>query len=264
MNAKEPSRWESLGVGLAVGGLIGLLVKDLGLSSVVSYWGAIAPWIVAAALITAAFWRTRLRGIFGWSAACLGILWLIVSFTPLTLWMARDLPRHDPLEAADAVFVLGSRMQTDGELTTEAMSRMLHGLELIAQGHAPRLIVSELLPPFPSYADATRGLMQRLGITGEVLAVGPIRNTHEEAVAVGELFRERGWEKLLLVTAPTHSRRAGATFESEGMEVISSPSVQTRFDLERLDFLDDRTMAFRSLIHEWVGARVYRFRGWMD
>jgi uncharacterized SAM-binding protein YcdF (DUF218 family) len=251
-------------VGLTVGGLIGLLVKDLGLSTVVSYWGDIAPWVVAAALITATFWRTRFRWIFGGSAACLGCLWIIVSFTPVTIWMARDLPRHDPLEAADAVFVLGSGVQMDGELTTEAMSRMLHGLELLVQGHAPRLIVSELPPPFPSYADATRELMQRLGISGEVLAVGPIRNTREEAVAVGELFRERGWEKLLLVTAPTHSRRAGATFENEGMEVISSPAVQTRFDLERLDYSDDRILAFRSLIHEWVGLRVYRFQGWID
>jgi uncharacterized SAM-binding protein YcdF (DUF218 family) len=251
-------------VGLTVGGLLGLLVKDLGLSSVVSYWGDIAPWVVSAALITAAFWRTRLRWIFGGSAACLGILWLIVAFTPLTIWMARDLPRRDPLEAADAVYVLSSRVQMDGELTTEAMSRMLHGLELLVRGHAPRLIVSEVHPPSPSYAEATRELMARLGITGEVLAVGPIGNTREEAVAVGELFRERGWEKLLLVTAPIHSRRAGAAFEKEGMKVISSPAVQTRFDLERLHYFDDRTLAFRSLIHEWVGLWVYRLRGWID
>jgi uncharacterized SAM-binding protein YcdF (DUF218 family) len=264
MNAKEPSRWKSLGVGLTVGGLIGLLVKDLGLSTVVSYWGDIAPWVVVAALVTAVFWRTRLRWIFGWCAAGLATLWIIVSFSPLTIWMARDLPRRDPLEAADAIFILGSRIQMDGELSTEAMSRLLHGLEVFAQGHASRIIVSELPPPMPSYAEATRELMQHLGITGDVLAVGPIRNTHEEAVAVGKLFREGGWEKLLLVTAPTHSRRAGATFENEGMKVISSPAVQTRFDLERLDYGDERILAFHSLIHEWVGARVYRFRGWMD
>ena len=86
MNAKEPSRWKSLGAGLTVGGLLGLLVKDLGLAGLVSYWGDIAPWIISAALITAVFWRTRLRWILGGSAACLGILWAIVAFTPLTIF----------------------------------------------------------------------------------------------------------------------------------------------------------------------------------
>jgi uncharacterized SAM-binding protein YcdF (DUF218 family) len=260
----EPSRWKSLGVGLAVGALLGLLVKDLGLESALSYWGDVAPWIVSAALVSAAFWRTRLRWIIGGTTACLGILWLAVAFTPLTTWLARDLPRRDTPRAGDAVFVLGSSIQMDGELTTEAMSRLLHALQLLARGQAPRLIVSELHPPIPSYAELARRLMTDLGMTYDVLAVGPTGNTRDEAAAVGELFRERGWHKLLLVTAPTHSRRASAAFEKEGIEVISSPSVQTRFDLERLDWFDDRIEAFGSLVHERLGLWVYRLRGWID
>ncbi len=52
-----------------------------------------------------------------------------------------------PSARADAVFVFGSRLQTDGEPTQDAMSRLLKGLELVAEGRAPRLVVSELYPP---------------------------------------------------------------------------------------------------------------------
>jgi uncharacterized SAM-binding protein YcdF (DUF218 family) len=251
-------------MGLAVGSLLGLLAKDLGLNSLVSYWKDLAPWIVLAGLTGALLWRTRLRWLYGGTALGLGMLWLVVAFTPVTVRMAQGLPRNDPLRPADAVFILASYVQMDGELSAVAMSRLLHGLELVAQGHAPRLIVSELPPPSPPYAEAARNLMLNLGMKHDVLAVGPVGNTRDEAIAVGQLIRERGWTKLLLVTSPTHSRRASAAFEKEGMEVISSPSVQTRFDLESLEHFDDRIRAFGSLIHEWVGLWFYRLRGWID
>ena len=81
---------------------------------------------------------------------------------------------------------------------------------------------------------------------------------------MARLFRERGWRKLLLVTSPTHSRRAAATFEREGVSVVSSPSMETRFDLENLTRTDDRLFAFGAVLHERVGLGVYRWRGWID
>jgi hypothetical protein len=113
--------------------------------------------------------------------------------------MAKDLPRRETPEPADAVFVLGSKLQMDGELTDEATARLLHGLELLGLGLAPRIIVSELPPPYPSHEEACRKLMANLGMDQEIVSVGPVRNTHDEAVAVGALFRERGWERLLVV-----------------------------------------------------------------
>ena len=75
---------------------------------------------------------------------------------------------------------------------------------------------------------------------------------------------KRGWKKLLLVTCPTHSRRASATFEREGLIVISSPSVQIRFDLERLEQPDNKIRAFPALVHERLGLWLYARRGWIE
>ncbi len=93
--------------------------------------------------------------------------------------------------------------------------------------------------------------------------MGPVTNTREEAKLVAEMFRLRGWRTLLVVTAPTHSRRASASFEREGLDVVSSPSVETRFDLETLDRPGERLTAFGALTHERLGLLWYRFKGWI-
>ena len=45
-----------------------------------------------------------------------------------------------------------------------------------------------------------------LGLKQELLTVGPVRSTHDEAVLAARLFQERGWRSVLLVTSPTHTR----------------------------------------------------------
>jgi uncharacterized SAM-binding protein YcdF (DUF218 family) len=189
-----------------------------------------------------------------------------VGFTPLTAWMAEGLPRRDPVENADAVFVSASNLQQDGDPTPHALARLLRGLELVAEGRASRLVLSELRPPKPSYVPLARAEMERLGLHAEILTVGPVVNTHDEAVAVAALARERGWKRILLATSPTHSRRAAATLEHEGIAVLSSPCLEVLYDLENLDdweTVDDRFYAFGSLVHERLGLFVYRRRGWI-
>ena len=243
---------------------MGLLVKDLRPFLLVSYWDDPVPWVVIFTVLGATMWMTRLRRPMGLVATTLALLWLIVAFTPLCSRLARDLVRRDPLQPADTVYVLGSGIQTDGELTTEAMSRVVHGLELLGQGLAPRIILPKLRPPTPSYAKPALALMKNIGLDHEVLTVGPTYNTFDEAIALSALFHRKGWKRVLLVTAPSHARRAAATFETAGLEVICSPSVETRFDLERLTGPGDRIRAFPHLAHELLGYWVYQRRGWIE
>jgi uncharacterized SAM-binding protein YcdF (DUF218 family) len=88
--------------------------------------------------------------------------------------------------------------------------------------------------------------------------------THDEAVALARLCRERGWRRVLAVTSPTHTRRAASTLEKAGLEVISVPSIETDFDLERLVWPKDRRRAFPKIAHERIGLLVYRHRGWIE
>jgi uncharacterized SAM-binding protein YcdF (DUF218 family) len=245
-----------------VGALGGILGRELELASVVSFWGDDAFLVLAAAFAGALLWRTRSRAAVALVVLVLALTWLLAAFTPLCSWMADGLVRRDPVRSADAVFVLSSRLQEDGELTTSAMSRLLHGLELVGQSRAPRLVLSEL-PKRPSYAAQARRLLDHLKLPAELVVVGPVTNTRDEAVAVARLCRERGWGEVLLVTSPVHSRRASAAFEREGLRVISSPAMETRYDLERLDRPGERVTSFASILHERIGLWLYARRGWL-
>jgi uncharacterized SAM-binding protein YcdF (DUF218 family) len=249
--------------GAVVGALVGFCARDLDLVTLVSYWYDRTPHVLLLAAVGALAWPTRLRRPFAAVAGAVVLLWLLAGFTPLSRALAAGLPRRDAVGPADAVFVLSSDVQDDGELTSTAMSRLVHGLEQIGEGHTARLIVSELPPPKRSYAAAARVLVKDLALHAEVFAVGPVYNTHQEAVQVAALCRAHGWRRLIVVTSPLHSRRASAALEREGMEVMSAPAQETRYDLESQDRADARLMTFGAAIHERVGLWIYRRRGWI-
>jgi uncharacterized SAM-binding protein YcdF (DUF218 family) len=236
---------------------------DLDLTALVSYTRDRTILVLAAGAAGALLWLTPVRKLLAAATVAIAALWLAVAFTPLVSWMADGLVRRDPVRDADAVFVFGSRLQTDGDPTMDAMSRLLKGLELVAEGRSPRLVVSELHWPSKPYAPIARAWARDFAPKAEVLAVGPVANTREEAVAVARLLRERGLRRVIGVTSPVHTRRAAAALEREGLEVIAVPALEVRYDLETLDFPGDRRRAFGSVAHERLGLFVYRRRGWL-
>jgi uncharacterized SAM-binding protein YcdF (DUF218 family) len=242
----------------------GFVVVDLNLPSLVSYFGDRSYLLLAIAAACGVAWLTPLRRLAGAATLALAALWLAVCFTPLTSRLADGLVRRDPVDNADAVFVFASRIQEDGDPTTDAMSRLLKGIELMGEGRAPWLVVSEIPPPAGPYAPLARAWLAAFARRGEVLQIGPITNTHDEAVALARLGRERSIRRVLAVTSPTHTRRAAEALEKQGLVVISVPAIETNFDLETLRFPGDRRRAFSAVAHERLGLVVYRRRGWIE
>jgi uncharacterized SAM-binding protein YcdF (DUF218 family) len=249
--------------GLVIGALVGFLARDLDVLTLVSYWGDRTLLVPLGGVFGILFWRPRAWKAVVATALGLGLIWTVLVATPLSPRLTHGLLRRDVEGRADAVFVLASRLQIDGDFTSTALARLVHGLELIGEGRTSRLILSELPPPHPSYAVPARVVMTHLGLQAELLAVGPVQNTHQEAVLVGALCRRQGWSRLLVVTSPLHARRACAALESEGLEVECSPAMETRYDLETLDRSEDRLFAFGQVLHERLGYWLYQRRGWL-
>jgi uncharacterized SAM-binding protein YcdF (DUF218 family) len=158
------------------------------------------------------------------------------------------------------VFVSFAALSPGETSRAEQRSRLLLGAELVARGKAPLLVVAE--------GDATRSsdvaeLMQLLGVGREKLLTLPgARSTHEEALALARVFRERKWALVTVVTSPLHSSRASACLSREGVTALLAPAQETRFDVVGLRSAADRIGAFGSVIHELMGRFVYRLRGW--
>jgi hypothetical protein len=220
-------------------------------------------FILLAGVCGAVLARTRARGLFavGCFATCAALL--VVMYTPFPSAVARGMVRSDPLQPAEAVVVMAPRGRPSGVLTDVAQARVLRAYELLRQGYASRLILTRRLDAGPWAMPAVRAQMTRLGLAYPVEEVGPADNTHDEAVAIADLARERGWQRVLLVSHPTSMRRAAAALEKAGIAVICAPCDECRYDLEALRSPDDRLAAFRDWLHEAVGYQVYRWRGWV-
>ena len=125
--------------GFGLGFFCGLIIKDLGLRAVVSYWGNVAPFVVVAAVLGACLWVTRLRPLLVAAAVACGALWVLVGFTPINRHLARPLVRADALAPADAIYVLTSSVRANDEPSAVGLTRATRGLELLGQGLAPRI-----------------------------------------------------------------------------------------------------------------------------
>jgi len=228
------------------------------------------------------------------AGGAIALLWI-----PATPWVSRQLTwgleqrsaalTPTPIPSADAVVVLGGGLRPavpprHRVEVSEAGDRLLTGLALLRQGRAPlvvftggkvRLTGSE---PGPSEARSGAMLAAALGLRpAQMLLLEQPRNTAEEARAVGQLARQRGWRSLLLVTSATHMPRALATFHAADNGPLRLIPVACDFQLpERSlwgrpsvasvlqDMLPEAEALNRSSValKEHLGLLIYRLRGW--
>ena len=212
---------------------------------------------------------TRLRGVplATLGAAC--ILLAVVALTPLMGGLVRPLIRNDPLPPkVDAVMVLSAGVNDDGTISTTAMDRLLKGLELVNRGVAPFLVVSREAYIINGRYVSSREDQERIvalssGALSKLVVAGITHSTHDEAIGARDLVRARGWNRIMVVTSPMHTRRACATFEKAGVVISCAASNTRAFAIDMLWSPMDRVRAFEVWLYETVGTLRYRQLGYI-
>jgi uncharacterized SAM-binding protein YcdF (DUF218 family) len=196
----------------------------------------------------------------------LGVL-LAVILIPAGAWFVIDggrfLQHEDPLEHADAIFILdGTRME-----------RPLEAVALYKEGWAPRIIISpgrtepaETLIRsegirFPRESDLVRDAMIQLGVPASAIMPvdGYVDNTSQEANLLRAMVKVHGWRRVIIVTSKYHTRRAHFAFR-RGLENTGAVPIirATRYDLsDPAHWLRSRA-DFRFASSEWVKLIGYR------
>jgi uncharacterized SAM-binding protein YcdF (DUF218 family) len=255
---------EHAAFGAALGLAMGFLARDLDLTTLISFSGDRMILLPLGTIVGSICASTRLRKPFFALFAGLALLWVLVAYTPLSRLLITGLVRSDVLREADAVLVFSSNIQDDGDPTSVQLARLYRGLELVRDGLAPRLIITELPEgDFARQRPFVANMLARYRPEVELVALGPVRNTHDEALAAIAYMRSKGLKRLILTTSATHTFRAAALFDGQGLEVMATPSMETRFDLQNLGRSEERLAAFGQVIHERLGLFVYRRRGWI-
>jgi uncharacterized SAM-binding protein YcdF (DUF218 family) len=193
--------------------------------------------------------------------------WLESSYSPVAL---------DQVEKADAIVSLGGIFGPAAPAGTlpnigEAGERLEAGIQLWGKKKAPWLVFTGGRIPWARQAEVEGAVSARAaiarGIPPEaILVTGEVGNTVDEARAVANLMRERGWKKIILVTSAWHMPRAARSFRRAGVDFAAFPvdyQVDPNGPLTLLDFLP-RAEGLRqteAALRECYGAAFYRVLG---
>jgi len=251
--------------GFVLGVATWMLIARLGVPHIFGFGasGGEIPLGLAGALLGLTRFRTWLL----WTAVSLIAVLAVVSMTNIVVRPARSLIRVDPLPRnADAVVVLSAGVTGDGFMPQQGSDRLRKALELVRSGVAPTLVVTRERRLVEKVTVSTNADQDNLiGLAGipSFITTHWVTSTHDEAVQVARLARQRGWKQIVLVTSPFHSRRACATFEAAGIQVSCAPAQSRDIAVRSLKDPDDRVAAFGMLIYEVAGMLRYRQRGWI-
>jgi len=129
----------------------------------------------------------------------------------------------DPLQKSDAIVVIG-----DDDYSGDRAAR---AAALFKQGWAPTIVASgRELRPYASISELETHDLQGDGVAKQSIVQFSQRaeNTREEALALRDLFAQRGWHKIVIVTSNYHTRRARFIFSrvmptNVDTRVVSAP-----------------------------------------
>jgi uncharacterized SAM-binding protein YcdF (DUF218 family) len=144
---------------------------------------------------------------------------------------------QDPLEKADAIFVLGGTR----------FERPLEAVDLYNEGWAPRIMLFRMVKDFgevellnrgfdfPLESDVQADALRRMGVPpGAIVVMGERDNTKEEAQEIRDQVSANRWSRVIIVTSRQHTRRArlvaSRKLAGTGVKVIMRASRYDRTD----------------------------------
>ena len=154
----------------------------------------------------------------------------------------------------------------------ESVDRVFKAAELYFAGKAPLVIVAGGRQPW-SKSQMTEAEMMRDILTmwqvpeRSILVEDRSRNTRENALFSKEIINSINCDQPLLVTSAAHMPRSVAAFERIGITVFPvSTDIRAveESNLTPMDFLPDAgaLSMTNTVLREWLGQLVYRWRGW--
>ena len=188
--------------------------------------------------------------------AAAGTAWLV-------LYGGSYLHDEDPLQKADAIYVLGGARA----------ERWLEAYDLYREGYAPVILLSPERPEaaealvrargirFPSTPELQRDALVQLGVPASAILTptGPVDNTAQEADLLRATALARKWKRVIVVTAKLHTRRAGFAMrrgvDGTGVEILLRGS---RYDSAQPASWWRSRADIRFGSSEWMKLVLYR------
>jgi uncharacterized SAM-binding protein YcdF (DUF218 family) len=252
-------------LGFGWGGFIGVWLGVLGAlfnDNLEWFW---AVGIVVGSALLGLHKSSRAALYFG--SSLITVVLAICVFTPILQPLEDALDASELPSQADVIVPLGGGFFCgSAEFESGSLARLTKGLELWRSGYAKTMTITDahgLAANCGSIKDAATALVQKLypNAAPEIVVLRDMKTTRTEAEAVAREAKARGWKRVMVVTSPSHSRRAVTTFKQLGLDAFVVASSEPRFDSSlRTPF--DRLQALRPLAREVAGFVKYALLGW--
>ena len=141
-------------------------------------------------------------------------------------WRINRTGQADQAKPADAIIVLGARVEPDGRPGPDLRVRTIHAVTLYKQGLAPYVVCTGGFRGEPLSAAAVAcklAIDQGVPADRAVIADGST-TTREDAARAAEMAAARGWSTAILVSHPLHLERTRILFEEQNITVYPSPT----------------------------------------
>lgn len=192
--------------------------------------------------------------------AGLGLLFVVVTVTPLVSWWAGVLagPWEDP--PGDILIVLGGSIHEEGILGESSYGRSVYAVLAWREGGFRQVILSGGGPEGHSIVAPMRDFLECHGVPHGALRLETrSTSTRENALYTRELLAGESGRKVLL-TSDFHMFRAHRAFQKVGLDVIPRPYPDLR---KRAADRIGRWPAFLHLVIETAKIGYYYSRGWI-
>ncbi len=207
-------------------------------------------------------WKTVVRrfqqGLF-WLFFALGVLVVVVTFTPLVSWWGVELagPWEDP--KGDVLLVLSGSLSSDGIIGESSYLRAKYAILAYRRDGFRTVVLSGGGQPIP-IATAMRDFMIGEGVPpGAILTETASTSTRENGLYSRKLLEGLPGKKVLM-TSDYHMFRAYRVFRKLGVEVTPRPIADAE---KRAAGYRGRWPAFLDLLEETVKIGYYDARGWI-
>jgi uncharacterized SAM-binding protein YcdF (DUF218 family) len=205
-----------------------------------------------------AFRRIRRLAVIG--LAAVGLLAVVVHFTPLVYWWARALagPWNDP--RGEIVIVPAADSMGSGIMGSGTYLRCMYAALIWREGGVHRIVVTGGGGPAEPIAVTMQKLLISYGIPPEAVIVETIStSTRLNAVYTAGIVESLPGRKVLL-TSDYHMFRAVRAFRKAGAQVEPRPFPDV---LKRANTMRLRWPVFVDLIDETCKIAYYKARGWI-
>jgi uncharacterized SAM-binding protein YcdF (DUF218 family) len=181
-------------------------------------------------------------------------------------------PAWSATQAPDAILVFGGGLEGAASPTAplgpSSRERLLAALEAAARWPDAIVIFSGGSPRGGPGGSGERIAQEaeRLGLPRARIVVEPAaRDTRGNAVLSADLLRQRGSERVAVVTSPMHVARSRGAMQGVGFATLAAGPPAPKFSLDASDLLPNADALARSTaaVHEWIGLAYYKLRGWI-